>query len=154
MSTPVSKVIDPLDVLGYLLKHAFAEFTAAADAALQRHKIDSKELGVLRILAGRELTSQLGVAEALGIDRTTMVAILDELERKGIVGRRRDPSDRRRNLAELTQPGRRTYAAAEADYLAAENAFLSVLSSDDQQALRRGLRALVVNKAEAASPSH
>ncbi|WP_308493694.1 MarR family winged helix-turn-helix transcriptional regulator [Microbacterium terrisoli] len=150
MSTPDGATIDPHDVLGYLLKHAAARFAAVADSALERHRIDSKELGVLRMLAGREGTSQLALADALGIDRTTMVAVLDGLERKGVVDRHPDPSDRRRNVAELTQQGQRTYEAAEADYLAAENAFLSALSSGDRAALRRGLRTLVVDPAGAA----
>ena len=153
MSTPIGTPSDPHDVLGYLLKHASAQFAAASDAALEHRGIASKDLGVLRVVARLDLTSQLALAETLGIDRTTMVGLLDELERKGLVSRRPDPSDRRRNVAELTAQGKRVYNAAEADYLAAENGFLGVLSTDEGEAFRRSLRALVAvpTQAEAAS---
>jgi DNA-binding MarR family transcriptional regulator len=56
--------------LGYLLKHA----------QLALYGITGRELAVLVVLAGREPASQQQAAQRLGIDRTTMVAILDTLE--------------------------------------------------------------------------
>src|SRR5262245_33977093 len=109
MSTEQSSTADPREVLGYLLKHATAKLAAATDAALEPLGIDGKDYGALRVLAHREATSQLEVAQTLGIDRTTMVALLDVLERKGIVTRRPDPADRRRNVVELTEKGVQTY---------------------------------------------
>lgn len=152
MSTPNRTPLDPYDALGYLLKHAAARFVAATDAALEHHEIDGKDLGVLRVLAQRELTSQLELGEALGIDRTTMVALLDGLERKGVVARRPDPADRRRNVAELTAQGREIFDAAEADYLSTEKAFLSSLEPAAREPFRRALRTLVT-EAPSESPA-
>src|SRR5690349_3338710 len=102
-------------VLGYLLKHAFLQLSARVDAAL----------------------------EPFGIDRTTMVALLDVLEGKGIVARRPDPADRRRNVVELTEEGQRIYDAAEAEHRAAEDAFLAAVDGDSAQRLRATLRTLI-----------
>lgn len=133
----------PRDVLGYLLKHAAQKLTVLTDAALEPFGIDSKDFGALRVLAHREPASQLEVAQTLGIDRTTMVALLDALERKGIVERRPDPGDRRRNVAELTDHGSVTYDAAESAFREAESAFLAAISPSAADRLRRTLRTLV-----------
>lgn len=45
------------------------------------------------------------LAGRLGVDRTTMVALIDGLERKGLVERRRSARDRRRNVVLLTAEG-------------------------------------------------
>ncbi|MET0426058.1 MAG: MarR family transcriptional regulator [Actinoplanes sp.] len=139
----MSTEANPHDVLGYLLKHANLKLTALTDAALQPFGIDSKDFGMLRVLAHREPASQLQVAQTLGIDRTTMVALLDALERKGIVRRRPDPGDRRKNVVELTEPGLAAYDSAEAAYREAETAFLAGISPSASSQLRRTLRALV-----------
>jgi len=52
------------------------------------------------------------VADALRIDRTTMVALLDDLEAKGYVARQRHPRDRRAFLVHPTGPGRAAKTAA------------------------------------------
>ncbi|EXG82325.1 transcriptional regulator [Cryptosporangium arvum DSM 44712] len=145
MATPSSTSADPHEVLGYLLKHATQKLMALTDAALEPLGIDSKDYGALRVLAHREPTSQLQVAQTLGIDRTTMVALLDVLERKGIVTRRPDPADRRKNVVELTEQGLQTYDAAQVAYEKAESGFLAGLSPSASSQLRRTLRTLVVN---------
>jgi DNA-binding MarR family transcriptional regulator len=145
VSTQPNTTADPHEVLGYLLKHATMKLTASTDAALEPLGIDSKDFGALRVLAHREPTSQLQVAQTLGIDRTTMVALLDVLERKGIITRRPDPTDRRRNVVELTEQGTRTYQAARVAYGKAESAFLAAISPTATDQLRRALRTLVEN---------
>lgn len=143
MSDESTATADPHEVLGYLLKHAAQRLTALTDAALEPFDIDSKDFGALRVLAHREPTSQLQAAQTLGIDRTTMVALLDVLERKGVVTRRPDPVDRRRNLVELTEEGLRAYDAAHAAHADAEKAFLAGISASAAGQLRRTLRTLV-----------
>ena len=133
----------PSDVLGPLLKHATQQFTALVDWALQPFGVDSKDLGVLRALATHEPTSQLQLAHGLGIDRTTMVAQLDVLEGKGILTRRADLTDRRRNVVELTEYGYRTYDSAEGAYNEAEVDFLEDVDAPSVARLRSTLKTLV-----------
>ncbi|GAA2846339.1 MarR family transcriptional regulator [Actinoplanes cyaneus] len=143
VSTDPNPTADPREVLAYLLKHANLKLTALMDAALEPLGIDGKDFGALRVLAHREPSSQLQVAQTLGIDRTTMVALLDVLERKGIVTRRPDPADRRRNVVELTEQGMRTYEAAQVAYGKAESAFLAAISPAATDQFRQTLRTLV-----------
>jgi DNA-binding MarR family transcriptional regulator len=145
MSTDPSSAPAASDALGYLLKHATMRLTALTDAALKPEGIDSKDLGALRVLARREPMSQLRVAQTLGIDRTTMVALLDGLERRGIVTRHPDPEDRRRNLVELTTAGAEIYDAGEAARKAVEIEFLAPIDIASAKHLRRSLRRLVVD---------
>jgi len=120
---------EPYEALGYLLKHAHQRLTAQADSALAPLGIDSKEFGVLRALVGRDPMSQQQVAATLGVDRTTMVALIDGFEAKGIASRTPDPEDRRRNCVILTPTGLRLYRKADAAYAAVEESFLAPLGS-------------------------
>jgi DNA-binding MarR family transcriptional regulator len=92
--------------LGYLLKHAQQRLVAAANPVMAPFGIDGRELTVLTALAAHSPLSQQEAAEEMGIDRTTMVALVDALEAKGLVERRRSPEDRRKNIVELTAAGR------------------------------------------------
>ncbi|WP_369961924.1 MarR family winged helix-turn-helix transcriptional regulator [Leifsonia sp. EB34] len=143
MSSESPAAGEPSEILAYLFKHALRRLLALADAALEPHGLDRKEFGVLRMLAAREPLSQQTLAGLLGVDPTTMVAVLDALEDKGIVTRRPDPADRRRNQIALTATGQATSAAAEAAYTAAEEEFLAPLGDVDGEHLRGMLRRLV-----------
>jgi DNA-binding MarR family transcriptional regulator len=140
--------MEPHDALGYLVKHAHLQLTALSDAALAPLDIDSKDFGVLRVLVGREPMSQQEVAARLGVDRTTMVALIDALEAKGIVARKPDPNDRRRNALELTGPGLALYRKADAAYVAAEDEFLSPLDANAAAQFRHALRGVLAPRKE------
>lgn len=58
-------------------------------------------------------TSQQGLIEALAVDASALVAILNDLERDGLVERRRDPADRRRHIVQITSSGTRAVRAVE-----------------------------------------
>ena len=76
------------DVLGYLLKHAHLALEHRAQAALADVGVTVRDLGVLRVIASGEAQSQQEAAAVLGVDRTSMVALLDALERQGFLARR------------------------------------------------------------------
>lgn len=128
--------------LGFLLKHAYLAYEARADAALASVDLNSRELGVLRVIVRNPGSSQLQVAERIGVDRTTMVGMLDTLERKGIIARKTDPSDRRRNVVELTKAGADSYGKALRIVQKTERQFLAGTDSASEAALRRVLVAL------------
>lgn len=128
--------------LGYLLKHAREALTALSEPALAPLGITGRELAVLTVIGFGEPPSQLEAARRLGIDRTTMVALLDTLEGKGLVGRS-PAADRRRNLVILTEAGREALAKGSAATDSVEQRFLAPLSEADADRLRELLRAVV-----------
>ncbi|MFD6996737.1 MarR family winged helix-turn-helix transcriptional regulator [Streptomyces mirabilis] len=132
--------------LGYLLKHAQQRLARASAEALAPFGIDGHELAVLAVLAAEYPLSQVEVAGRLGVDRTTMVALVDGLEDQGLVERRRSPQDRRKNIVELTPEGRDCLDLAERARLEMERRFLDPLGEEAAAALVRALRILVVEE--------
>src|SRR3954454_16869535 len=91
--------------LTYRIKRALVDLESLHERHLGPAGITARELAVLLFLDGREAESQQQAAARLGIDRTTMVGLLDSLERKDLVARRPDAKDRRRNVVVLTAAG-------------------------------------------------
>ncbi len=131
------------DVLGYLLKHAYLALEQRTDAALADLGLTARDLGVLRVIAGGEARSQQEVATVLGVDRTSMVALLDALERRGIVARKPSEQDRRRNVIELTRDGRSLFQRAEQRSTETEQAFIAALGDAGGAELRRALQTVL-----------
>lgn len=125
--------------LGYQLKHAALRLESLHDRALAPFGINGRELGILLVIARGEQASQQEAAERLGVDRTTMVALLDALETKGVVSRHPHPEDRRRNVVELLPAGLRVLAEAVQASDAAERALLSALSAERARQFRDAL---------------
>ncbi|MFF4835983.1 MarR family winged helix-turn-helix transcriptional regulator [Streptomyces sp. NPDC001315] len=130
--------------LGYLLKHAYLQLTEASAHALAPFGIDGRELAVLTVLATDSPLSQLEAAGRLGVDRTTMVALIDALEGKGLVERRRSARDRRKNTVQLTPTGEDFLRRAEHARQEMERQFLAPLSGSDADCLIRALQTLVI----------
>jgi DNA-binding MarR family transcriptional regulator len=129
--------------LGYLFKHAQARLAELTAEALAPLGISGRELAVLLVLASQEPASQQQAARRLGIDRTTMVSFVDVLEDKGLVARRPDPDDRRRNVVALTTAGHETLHRATRASDDAERRFLAPLTRLAGENLKQALAKLV-----------
>jgi DNA-binding MarR family transcriptional regulator len=88
--------------------HAAGSFARA----LEPLGIEPRHFGVLMRLAAHEGTSQQALAARLGLHPTRMVFLVDELEARGLVERRRNESDRRSHALHLTTSGRALLARA------------------------------------------
>jgi DNA-binding MarR family transcriptional regulator len=113
-----------------------------ADTALARLGLTARQVGILTLIVERQPMTQRQLGETLGVDRTTMVALLDDLEAKALVERQRDTRDRRAFLIQPTQKGRRLQGRAVQvlDEMAA--AFLQPLSEAQRRQLADLLRLL------------
>ena len=129
--------------LGYLLKHVQLRFFELGAAALEPLGINGREAAVLRAIADRYPVSQGEIARAMNVDRTTMVALIDDLQGKGLVRRRQDPDDRRKNAVELTDVGRDTARRAADAVERVERDFLGRLPSAEAAQFKKNLRALL-----------
>jgi len=129
------------DRLGYLLKHVQARLAEQQAEALEPFGINGRDLSVLSTVASEEPLSQLDVAARLGVDRTSIGDLLDSLEDRGLVERRRSPEDRRRNIVALTPHGEDTVRKAEQIRVEIERKFLSPLTSSTR--FREDLRKLL-----------
>ena len=104
--------------------------------ALETLGLHVRHMPVLDTLVAEGPMSQTQLTEATWIDRTTMVAIIDELEQMGLVERAKDPSDRRAHRVQLTPTGRERVGRAEAAHQSADEALLAPLSPEERQTLR------------------
>ena len=133
--------------LGYLLKHAQLRFFELGAVALAPLGINGREAAVLRAIDAGPSVSQGEVARAMNVDRTTMVALIDDLQLKGLVQRRQDPDDRRKNVVELTDTGRGTVRQAAEAVEQAEQDFLRPLSAAETTRFKETLRTLLEDEA-------
>jgi MarR family 2-MHQ and catechol resistance regulon transcriptional repressor len=95
------------------------------------------QLGVLEILLHLGPLSQREIAGKLFRSDGNVVMVVDNLERRGLVGRTRDSTDRRRVTVSLTPAGRRLIARVFPDHVATIVEAFSVLRPDEQEELGR-----------------
>jgi DNA-binding MarR family transcriptional regulator len=138
--------------LHYLLKHALLRLADLTGPALAPFGINGRECAVLTAIDERTPPSQQEVAERMGVDRTTMVTLVDDLEKKGLVQRRPDPLDRRKNVVVLTDAGRTTLEGATRAVEEAERRFLGPLSDDEAATFREALRATAFTASPELAP--
>jgi DNA-binding MarR family transcriptional regulator len=134
--------------LAYRLKRALVDLEALHEQHLGPSGVSARELAVLLFLDRRKPESQQQAAARLGIDRTTMVGLLDSLERKALVARRPDSGDRRRNVVMLTDAGQaKLHEATEASD-AAERELLAPLDKREAAQLRTLLERVTADRAQ------
>jgi DNA-binding MarR family transcriptional regulator len=96
-----------------------------------------RELGALAYLRDHHLATQHALSRALSLDANNCVLLLNDLEARHYVERRRDPVDRRRHLVELTTKGRTALERAELAQGSVEDQVLGTLSAEERSVLQR-----------------
>jgi DNA-binding MarR family transcriptional regulator len=138
------------DHTGYLLRTAFlrASGLAAETFPAGTHPRDA---GVLSMLQAMGPCSQQELSESLHVNRTMMVKLIDGLEARGLVERRRNPDDRRSYALYPTDEGRKALAAMTPDLDRAEDALTANLTAAERARLIELLHTLVAPPESAVS---
>jgi len=133
--------------LGFAIK-------ARAIEEFERAGFNMYQYSVLAMLSEKPREAQATIADALQLDRSQLVGILDVLEERGLIERRRDPVDRRRHTVSLTPDGKRQLVRLRAIVKRIEESFLAPLDEKSRAALHETLLRVACNydcRFEAAS---
>jgi DNA-binding MarR family transcriptional regulator len=115
---------------------------AAELPVLARHGISMWGYVVLNALEDGPARTQAALAQAIGADKTRIIATLDELQRAGLITREPDPADRRVRLLAISPAGREVRAAAQAAIQLNEDRVLARLEPADRRSFLRAVETL------------
>jgi DNA-binding MarR family transcriptional regulator len=130
------------DLLGYALRRA--QVAAFADFARAVPELTPGQFGVLTLIERNSGLSQSELGDALGVDRSTVVATLDRLQGRGLLARAPSPSDRRAHALRLTAEGRVLLADAGRRIAEHEARIAADLSAEERRRLMALLARLAV----------
>ncbi|WP_307834281.1 MarR family winged helix-turn-helix transcriptional regulator [Paractinoplanes lichenicola] len=109
---------------------------------LDRHGVSMWAYAVLTALRESPMRTQTALAAGIGADKTRLIPVLDELQKRGLIEREPDPSDRRVRLLDLTADGRRLHETIQSEIRAGEADLLSDFPPTDRDGFLRALIAL------------
>jgi DNA-binding MarR family transcriptional regulator len=131
-----------------LLDHLARVGRRAAEVSMSPGGLRPRHLHALGILNERGSFTQQSLGEVLSLDPSNVVGLLNELEARGLVIRRRDPADRRRHIVEISAAGEGELAAAYLRLALVEEELLAALNVEERATLHQ----LLVRAAGTASP--
>ena len=123
-------------LLAQLGAHAAARYGARV-AALD---LTPAQTGLLRLVMTEPGLSQRDLARRLGVGPSTVVALVDGLEARGLLERRRSPTDRRHHALHLTEGGTRTMTEIRTIAVDHDADITAALDDDERRALATLLR--------------
>lgn len=126
--------------LNFLLARATALSVAASNAALATHGLKVRSYAILVVAASGERPSQRDLASFLHLDPSQVVALVDDLEQRGLVERLPDPRDRRANVVVATELGLATVGRALADVRGVDAQTYAGLTAAEAEQLTELLR--------------
>jgi len=122
-------------LLGYQLRRTQIAVFQNFSRAMESLDVTPGRFGVLEVIAANSGLSQSELGALLGIDRSTIVAVIDRLERDGLVRRLPAPNDRRSHALQLSEKGAVTLALLERRVAAHERDIASGLSAEERTSL-------------------
>ncbi|MBX5160725.1 MarR family transcriptional regulator [Rhizobium sp. NZLR8] len=128
------------DLLGFHLRMAHVAIYRDFAETMEELRLTQKQLAVMELVAGNPGVSQIDLANTLGTDRATMMALVNRLAARDFIERRPSAADRRRQELHLTEAGRAMLARARALIAMHEQRFIELFSPDEMDALLAALK--------------
>jgi DNA-binding MarR family transcriptional regulator len=133
---------------GYLLARLGEASRRRFQKALEPERLHPRDFGVMTMVAAQPGMSQQQLHEKTAIDPSSMVAVIDELEARGLAERRAHPDDRRTRQIFLTDDGLEALARVRVLAANLQREFFGVLSPEERRTLHALLRKLAGAEAE------
>ncbi|TKK87141.1 winged helix-turn-helix transcriptional regulator [Herbidospora galbida] len=137
--------------LGFNLGVLFRAYVKASNVVLADIPGGPRGYQILTAAVHGDAGSQVALCRELGVDRTVMTYLVDDLEKAGLVRREPDPRDRRNRRIVITEGGRETWEHAERRLRAVGAHLLGDLPEAEATAFRQTLEHLA-RRADAADP--
>lgn len=140
-SSPIHPVLK--SYFGYCLFKAAQRMRAMFNEGLGQHGIVATHFGILVLLDHGDLLNQVNLGNELGIDKASMVKMIDDLEKNKLVVRESSKEDRRVKMVKLTKKGKEFVVEAFKIREQCEQQFLKDLSPEEIKAFKSILPKLV-----------
>jgi DNA-binding MarR family transcriptional regulator len=140
VATSPSTDIEVAEFAGQLFFRLWRASHTRIATALESIGLTPALFGLLNILGAREGAMQQELGSAMGVDPSTMVSLIDELEASGLAKRQPHPTDRRARAVALTPKGRRVLELARRSAAQVEDEVLGGLTAAERRELLTLLR--------------
>lgn len=128
------------DLLGFHLRLAQVAVHRDFTVSLAALDLTQKQGAVLQLIGANPSVSQVDLAATLGVDRATMMSIVEKLRKRGYLSRRRSSGDRRRQELFLTEAGEKVLAVSKRLIAEHEKRFISRFAEPELNALVEALK--------------
>jgi MarR family transcriptional regulator for hemolysin len=133
-----SRLADVVDernrTIAWMTRTVHRQYDTEAQKILDKETISISHWFYLRVLTERGALNQLELSKRVGIASTTAVPALDNMERRGLLQRTRDPKDRRKYYVSITNEGRRLVDKLMPELLELISSSLDGITSEEMRA--------------------
>lgn len=134
-----SEVIHPAlkEAFGYRLMHAAMKYRKSLLVILDELGMVPPQMAILKILEDSEILNQASLGSELGLDKVSMVRMIDGLEELGLVKRTQGKEDKREKMIQITKEGRETIVTLKKKNIVREKNFLAPLTATEAETLKK-----------------